>query len=106
MKCPVCGVWTEVNETRTYLGWLVRRTRECANKHRFKTIEVYSSLVTRKLISGTLPEYLKAVENRVAIWQRRVAIKKDPRPTSVVAEAYSLSPDYVRQIRNGIKGPK
>lgn len=35
MKCPWCGVWTEV--VRTDHG---RRTRVCANGHRFKTVEV------------------------------------------------------------------
>jgi len=35
MKCPVCGVWTVVKETRGN-----RRRRECANEHRFSTEEV------------------------------------------------------------------
>jgi transcriptional regulator NrdR family protein len=35
MKCPECGAWTEVRETRG-----PRRRRECANGHRFSTEEV------------------------------------------------------------------
>jgi transcriptional regulator NrdR family protein len=34
MKCPVCGVWTAVKETRG-----IRRRRECANEHKFTTEE-------------------------------------------------------------------
>jgi len=34
MKCPVCGTWTIVLETRNG-----RRRRECANLHRFVTLE-------------------------------------------------------------------
>lgn len=35
MKCPQCGAWTDVLETRS-----PRRRRECANGHRFTTIEL------------------------------------------------------------------
>lgn len=35
MKCPECGVWTRVLETRQG----VLRRRECANGHRFNTEE-------------------------------------------------------------------
>lgn len=40
MKCPECGVWSSVVETRdsSMLGF--RRRRECANGHRFTTQEV------------------------------------------------------------------
>lgn len=34
MKCPVCGTWTVVLETRGG-----RRRRECANLHKFTTQE-------------------------------------------------------------------
>ena len=106
MKCPTCGAWTEVKETRKAPVWMVARTRECANGHRLKTFEVHAALISRKIITGTLTAYFAAVENRVALWQRKTAIKKDPRSTAEVAKEHSLSPDYVRQIRNGIKGPK
>lgn len=35
MKCPSCQAWTSVNETRG-----TQRRRECANGHRFSTLEV------------------------------------------------------------------
>lgn len=36
MLCPVCNAWSEVKSTRD----AVRRRRECANGHRFTTVEV------------------------------------------------------------------
>jgi len=39
MKCPECGTWTIVKETRTNLGNTRRRRLECANEHRFTTLE-------------------------------------------------------------------
>jgi len=40
MKCPTCGAWSTVIETRksTELGF--RRRRECANEHKFTTQEI------------------------------------------------------------------
>ena len=38
MKCPVCNVWTTVNETRNKEGYTLRR-RECGNGHKFITEE-------------------------------------------------------------------
>jgi transcriptional regulator NrdR family protein len=40
MKCPECGTWTSVKETRTRKEQnLVLRRYECANLHRFTTEE-------------------------------------------------------------------
>ena len=40
IDCPVCGVWSEVKETRTSkLKNTTRRRYECANGHRFSTVE-------------------------------------------------------------------
>jgi transcriptional regulator NrdR family protein len=38
MKCPTCQVWTDVLETRQG-----RRRRQCANGHRFATVEILAS---------------------------------------------------------------
>jgi len=40
MKCPVCGAWSTVKETRESKQFGFRRRRECANEHRFTTQEV------------------------------------------------------------------
>ena len=39
MKCPECGTWTIVKETRISTGNTRRRRLECANEHRFTTLE-------------------------------------------------------------------
>jgi transcriptional regulator NrdR family protein len=40
VKCPECGTWTVVLETRATDKNHVTRRRECANEHRFTTQEV------------------------------------------------------------------
>ena len=39
MKCPECGVWTVVKEVRPSTVHGYRRRRECANGHKFTTVE-------------------------------------------------------------------
>jgi transcriptional regulator NrdR family protein len=39
MKCPECGAWSTVLETRT-TPERYRRRRECANEHKFTTEEI------------------------------------------------------------------
>lgn len=39
MKCPECGVWVRVVETRSEPDGSKRRRYECANLHRFTTRE-------------------------------------------------------------------
>jgi transcriptional regulator NrdR family protein len=40
MKCPKCGAWTTVKETRNSPTFGHIRRRECANEHRFTTQEI------------------------------------------------------------------
>jgi transcriptional regulator NrdR family protein len=47
MKCPECGTWTIVKETRTSTGNSRRRRLECANEHRFTTLETIIVSKTR-----------------------------------------------------------
>ena len=47
MKCPECGTWTIVKETRTSTGNSRRRRLECANEHRFTTLETIIVTKTR-----------------------------------------------------------
>lgn len=37
-SCPVCETWTRVLQTRSHTDYVQRRY-ECANMHRFSTIE-------------------------------------------------------------------
>ena len=45
MKCPECGTWTIVKESRISTGNTRKRRLECANMHRFSTLE---TIVDRK----------------------------------------------------------
>ena len=54
MKCPICGSWTTVKETRTRkTDGVVTRRYECGNMHRFSTEErVRYELLQPQLQSG------------------------------------------------------
>lgn len=56
MKCPVCGTWTTVKETRTRkVDGVVTRRYECGNLHRFSTEE----RVRYELLTGDAASLLK-----------------------------------------------
>jgi transcriptional regulator NrdR family protein len=40
MKCPECGAWSLVKETKESPTFGYRRRRECANYHKFTTQEI------------------------------------------------------------------
>lgn len=50
MKCPICNVWTSVNETRSKPDSIQRR-RECANGHTFSTLE---QIIPKKCLNSKL----------------------------------------------------
>jgi transcriptional regulator NrdR family protein len=52
MKCPTCAAWTEINDTRNKGDHMLRR-RECANGHRFNTIEQVTASRKKKDIKPT-----------------------------------------------------
>jgi transcriptional regulator NrdR family protein len=39
MKCPICQAWVEVKESRMRKDNTRRRTYQCANLHKFTTVE-------------------------------------------------------------------
>ena len=43
IHCPECGTWTTVLENRDRPGNETRRRYQCANLHRFTTIEVIAN---------------------------------------------------------------
>ena len=47
MRCSECGTWTIVKETRISTGNTRRRRLECANEHRFTTLETIIVSKTR-----------------------------------------------------------
>lgn len=40
MKCPTCGAWSEIKETKTKDNGTVYRRRKCGNNHLFSTYEL------------------------------------------------------------------
>lgn len=46
MKCPACGAWTFVKETRKQDDQTKKRRYECANEHRFYTVETLIRVIT------------------------------------------------------------
>lgn len=63
MKCPECGAWTSVKETRG-----IRRRRECGNEHRFTTEEV---IIPEEVLKERRAENIKTF-NR----EQMVALRK------------------------------
>jgi transcriptional regulator NrdR family protein len=69
MKCGTCGAWTEVKETRKQdRGMTLRRTRKCANNHRFFTFEVLGPIYKKD--PGTVRQTVVAAEVRAVSWRR------------------------------------
>jgi transcriptional regulator NrdR family protein len=48
MKCPVCNTWVLVKETRARPDNITYRRYECANEHRFTTLEQVASVIKPK----------------------------------------------------------
>ena len=48
MKCPVCNTWVMVKETRSRPHNITYRRYECANEHRFATLEQVARVIEPK----------------------------------------------------------
>lgn len=59
MKCPVCGTWTLVKQTRQRPDNTTHRRYECANLHRFTTLETVVKIITAKKPSAGLRPNLR-----------------------------------------------
>lgn len=82
MICHQCGVWSDVLSTRQQQrGLVVKRERQCANGHRFSTLE---KLIERPPPRG--PEYC-----------RRHAAGESIRH---IAAHFGVTPDAVRRAIN------
>jgi len=54
MKCPICNTWTRVLQTRNVKGKEneKRRRYECANLHRFSTLEtIFLQINEQQIVS-------------------------------------------------------
>lgn len=49
MKCPTCDKWTVVKETRLRENNVKYRRYECANGHRFTTMEIATEQRSRQI---------------------------------------------------------
>ena len=47
MKCPVCGVWTLIKDTRKQDDNSKVRRYECGNTHTFKTVEFVTKIIEK-----------------------------------------------------------
>jgi transcriptional regulator NrdR family protein len=48
VKCPECNTWVSVKETRSRPANAVYRRYECANEHRFTTLETVVRVIKPK----------------------------------------------------------
>jgi transcriptional regulator NrdR family protein len=48
VKCPECNTWVFVKETRSRPANTVYRRYECANEHRFTTLETVTRVIKPK----------------------------------------------------------
>lgn len=99
MKCPVCGAWSNVLATRTGPDEWLRRRRECANGHRFGTLEVLPTVVHK----GTAAATTRAMSKRRELWKRDEAIRSDNRLQREIAADYGLTRHQVGKIKQGIR---
>jgi transcriptional regulator NrdR family protein len=68
MKCPTCGAWTLIKETRQSPTFGQTRRRECANEHRFTTQEL---VIPQEAIDYERRTHLENIRKRLESIQTR-----------------------------------
>jgi len=68
MKCPECGAWSIVKETRQSPTFGQTRRRECANEHRFTTQEL---VIPQEAIDFERRTHLENIKKRLESIQTR-----------------------------------
>ena len=68
MKCPECGAWSLVKETRQSPTFGHTRRRECANEHRFTTQEL---VIPQEAIDYERRTHLENIRKRLESIQTR-----------------------------------
>lgn len=97
MRCPTCDSWTSVLETREGDHGTTKRRRECANGHRFSSVEI--SAVTYSRSRAAIMRSMATIKARVDRWKREAVIARDPRPAKVVAQEVGLHFSSVSKIK-------
>lgn len=96
MKCPICGAWSSVIETRENIKReSTRRRRKCANEHKFWTLEVFPGFINPEAAKRCLI----GVEKSRARWVRDQAIRRDSRTPRELVPIYNLHIDQLRRIK-------
>ncbi len=90
MKCPTCDQETRVVETRG-----TRRRRECANGHRFTSLEVL--LIKGQTVDQLVAEGHKRLDEEA--FENRLAMARAPGKLEDVARAYGVSATTVSTWR-------
>lgn len=104
MKCPTCGAWTEVEATRQAdRGHTVRRTRACANGHRFTSFEVLPRIYRRS--PAEVRKTVVSAEVRAVMYRRNLAVVQALKTSRLaqVAAAFDLELSAVRSIKRRFK---
>ena len=73
MKCPICGAWSTVKETRDSNLFGFKRRRECGNEHRFTTQEV---VIPDEIVEQKHKDHLRANSKQL------VAVRQSGRKTT------------------------
>lgn len=100
MKCPHCGAWSDVLETRTKDDWVTKRRRRCANDHRFNTYEVLETVWQHGRHRHKVA--VKTVLSRIKLWLRNQRIRAELAAGHKgvdVAARHGISPDLVSLIK-------
>jgi hypothetical protein len=100
MKCPRCGAWTDVAETRrAEAGLVVRRTRVCANAHRFVSYEITS--VAYRAAAYHIQRDVGRARARVQRWDLETAALQELRASGdtqrAVAARFGRSAQWIRK---------
>ncbi len=99
MNCATCGAWSSVAETRKIdRGYSLKRTRVCANGHRFASYEVLEPIYRHS--SRDRRGAIAAAEARAFRAKRDAAIRAacETRSQRSVAAEFGLDPARVRAI--------
>jgi transcriptional regulator NrdR family protein len=97
MKCPRCGSWSTVAETREAEHGTTRRRRVCANKHRFTSVEL--PLTAYRVVESKLLLTFRAISVRVALWKRNARMARDKRSAAAVAIVFGVHRATVNRAR-------
>ena len=97
MKCPTCGAWSSVLDTREGPNETVKRRRQCANGHRFFTFEVLHAAIHQDAVKASA----RAIGRKRLLWRRDQAIRADTRLQRVIAVDYGLTRHQVGKIKQG-----